>query len=459
MSYGVKMKKTKTLADWIRDPKFKDAVETVFPFGLTSPMIIANRTGLDKKRVAYLITKLQQLRVLHRLGSSRLVATRAGRPEFPYGFSPRSAQELRDLGYKNAAWLDLDGPLDMAHRFCMALVASQTEQAVRMEQVIPYAKGRNVRADLVVPDGAGQERIIEIEQALGSNHRSRAVTKLKSLGELFATNPLKLAREVMIVFNLTDKDLPKTLRVWQSALREVGEIPLAVHYSLLVDFYAAGNYVDWQDFPLLTPSEGKRGKVTPSEEPLEEVMEEYPRNEVPMADLVGLLPADRPIETDDEDPTRLFHLGALAYAIHQLDFGEGGCTSVYAEHPANSLGALREFLHHPSNRRLLFLLRGETRAFRKQSGVTMLRHASTRLAWSFLRYFGFGRGGPLILFVRVPEMGENTSEIQFELLFTPRVNDKRLVPPDPEDKSILALGWLLSALITYPKELGLAEEK
>ena len=455
------MKKTKTLADWIRDPKFKDAVETVFPFGLTSPMIIANRTGLDKKRVAYLITKLQQLRVLHRLGSSRLVATRAGRPEFPYGFSPRSAQELRDLGYKDAAWLDLDGPLDVAHRFCMALVASQTEQAVRMEQVIPYAKGRNVRADLVIPDGAGQERIIEIEQALGSNHRGRAITKLKALGELFASNPPKLAREVMLVFNLTDKDLPKTLRVWQSALRDAGEIPLAVHYSLLVDFYAAGNYVDWQDFPLLTPSEGRRSKVTPIEEPSDEVLDEDPRNEVPTEELVELIQADGPLEIEAvrEDSTRLFHLGALAYAIHQLDFGEGGRTSVYAAHPANSLGALREFLHHPSNRRLLFLLRGETRAFRKQSGVTMLRHASTRLAWSFLRYFGFGRGGPLILFVRVPEMGENTSEIQFELLFTPRVNDKRLVPPDPEDKSMLALGWLLSALITYPKELGLTEEK
>jgi hypothetical protein len=327
-----------------------------------------------------------------------------------------------------------------------------------MEQVIPYAPGRNVRADLVIPDGAGQERIIEIEQALGSNHRGRAITKLKSLGELFATNPPKLAREVMIVFNLTDKDLPKTLRVWQSALRDVGELPLVVHYSSLVDFYTAGNYVDWQDYPLLTPFDRKRSKVTPIEEPLDEIMDEDPRNEIPMEELVELIHADGSFETDGEDSMRLFHLGALAYAIHQLDFGEGGRTSVYAAHPANSLGALREFLHHPSNRRLLLLLRGEIRAFRKQSGVTMLRHASTRLAWSFLRYFGFGRGGPLILFVRVPEMGENTSEIQFELLFTPRVNDKRLVPPDPEDKSMLALGWLLSALIIYPEELGLAEE-
>jgi hypothetical protein len=45
-----------------------------------------------------------------------------------------------------------------------------------------------------------------------------------------------------------------------------------------------------------------------------------------------------------------------------------------------------------------------------------------------------------------------------EVLFTPRVNDKRLVPPDPEDKSMPALGWLLSTLIIHPKELGLAEE-
>jgi hypothetical protein len=371
------MRTRKTLAEWFSDdPNFKAAVETVLPFGLTSVSIIEARTGVDKRQAAYLVTKLQQLRVLHHLSAARIVFIRKGRPERPFGLSPRSAQELRDLGYKNAAWLDLDGPLDVAHRFCMALVASQTEQAVRMEQVIPYAKGRNVRADLVIPDGNGQERIIEIEQALGSNHRSRAVTKLRALGELFASNPPKLAREVMLVFNLTDKDLPRTLRVWQSALRDVGELPLAVHYSLLVDFYAAGNYVDWQDFPLLTPSDSKRSKVTAIEEPSEDVLDEDPRNEAPMEELVGQIELESPSRLNHESSMRLFHLGALAYAIHQLDFGEGGCTSVYAEHPANSLGALREFLHHPSNRRLLFLLRGETRAFRKQSGVTMLRHAS-----------------------------------------------------------------------------------
>jgi hypothetical protein len=377
MSYGVKMKTKRTWTDWANDdPNFKTAMETILPFGLTSASIIETKTGLDKRQAIYLVTKMQQLRVLHPMNTARIVVTRKGRPEKPYGLSPRSAQELRDLGYKDAAWLDLDGPLDVAHRFCMALVASQTEQAVRMEQVIPYAKGRNVRADLVVPDGAGQERIIEIEQALGSNHRSRAVTKLRALGELFASNPPKLAREVMLVFNLTDKDLPRTLRVWQSALRDVGELPLAVHYSLLVDFYAAGNYVDWQDFPLLTPSDSKRSKVTAIEEPSEDVLDEDPRNEAPMEELVGQIELESPSRLNHESSMRLFHLGALAYAIHQLDFGEGGCTSVYAEHPANSLGALREFLHHPSNRRLLFLLRGETRAFRKQSGVTMLRHAS-----------------------------------------------------------------------------------
>lgn len=48
--------------------------------------------------------------------------------------------------------------------------------------------------------------------------------------------------------------------------------------------------------------------------------------------------------------------------------------------------------------------------------------------------------------------------MHFELLFTPRVNDKRMVPPDPEDKSMPALGWLLSALLIHPNELGLGEE-
>jgi hypothetical protein len=432
-------------------------VETILPFGLTSASIIETKTGVDKRQAIYLVTKLQQLRVLHRLSTARMIVTRKGRPEQPYGLSPRSAQELRDLGYKDAAWLDLDGPLDVAHRFCMALIASQTEMPVSVEKVIPYAPGHNVRADLVIPDGAGQERIIEIEQAL--DDKRRAVTKLKSLGELFASNPPKLAREVMIVFNLTDKDLPKTLRVWQSALRDAGELPLAVHYSSLVDFYTTGNYVDWQDFPLLTPSDRKRSRREPEEADDEEVLDENPRNEVPMEELVELIHADGPFETDDEDPTRLYHLGALALAIYQPDFGEKGHTVLYGAYPSNSMKLLHEFLHHPSNRRLLFLLRGEMRAFRKQSGVTMLRHVSTRLAWSFLRYFGFGRGGPMILFVRVPEMGDNTSEVRFELHVDQILQNEHLTHPKIEEKSIKAISWLLSALITYPEELGLVDGK
>jgi hypothetical protein len=450
------MKTKKTVQDWLKDQNFKDAVESIFPFGLTSASIIEFRAGVDKRQAIYLVTKLQQLRVLHPLSTARVIATRQGRPELPYGLSPRAAQELRDLGYKDAAWLDLDGPLDVAHRFCMALAASQTDWPIAMEKVIPYAPGHNLRADLLITDPEGLSRILEIEQAL--DDKRRAISKLRALGELFATNPPKLAREVMLVFNLIDKDLPRTLRVWQTALRDVGEIPLAVHYSCLANFVYSASYAEWETFPRLTPSDRKRIRSDP-EAADEKLLGEPRRNEVPMAELVEQIQADIPIKLNDEASMRLYHFGALALAIHRLDFGENGNTSVYAEYPANSLSALSEFLHNPSQNCLLDLLQHEMKIFRKQNGVTMLRHASTRLAWNFLRYFGFGRGGPLILFVRVPEMGDNTSEIRFEVLFQSRSNDKRLVPPNPEDKCMQAISWLLSALITYPEELGLVKEK
>jgi hypothetical protein len=262
----------------------------------------------------------------------------------------------------------------------------------------------------------------------------------------------------MIVFNLTVASLPRTLKIWQYALRDVGELPLKVYYSTLAGFCDTPSFADWSSFERLAPSE-KRRRRSESEDALDEPIDENPRNEIPIEELIGRVHAYEPHERDDDDPMRLYHFGALAYAIHQFDFGEDGRTALYAAKPIDSLGCLRELLNEPSQSRLLDLLKREMRVFRKQNGVTMLRHASTRLAWAFLRYFGFDRGGPLTLFVRVPEMGENTSEIRFELLLIQKTNNDSLKPPAMQEKSMQAISWLLSALITYPEELGLVKEK
>ena len=448
----------KGLAERLANEKLLVALEAIPPFGVVSHRSVASVGGLTEKQVIYAFARLLKLGVIEQLQCAVVYASKNGRPEKPYALTALGARTLSEMGHKDIVRPNLDGPQDVAHRFCMALVGSQSDSPVQIEKVIPYAPDHFVRADVYVPLGDGNIRLLEIEQALDSNHKGRAAAKLSQYGELFATNPSGIIPEVMIVFNLPKPTLPRTLKVWQSALHDVGDLPLTVYYSTLTDFLATPSFADWSSFERLTPSEKqKRGQSKPKEA-VEEPLDENPHNEVPMAELVGLIQTDAPLETDDEDSMRLYHFGALAYAIHQLDFGEDGRTALYAAHPDNSLARLREFLHHPSQRRLLGVLRREMRIFRKQSGVTMLRHASTRLAWSCLRYFGFGRGGPLTLFVRVPEMGENTSEICFELLLTQKTNNDSLKPPEMQEKSMQAISWLLSALIIYPEELGLTKE-
>jgi hypothetical protein len=448
----------KGLAERLANEKLLAVLEAIPPFGVVSHRSVASVRGLTEKQVIYAFARLLKLGAIEQLQCAVVYATKNGRPEKPYALTALGARTLSEMGHKEVVRPVLDGPLDVAHRFCMALVGSQSDNPVQIEKVIPYAPDHYVRTDVYVPLGEESARLLEIEQALDSNHKSRATAKLRQYGELFATHPSGIIPEVMIVFNLPKPALLKTLKVWQSALQDVGELPLTVYYSTLSEFLSTPSFADWSSFERLTPSEKKRHARSEPAEADEELLDENPRNEVPMAELVGQIQVDIPIKLNDEAPMRLYHFGALALAIHQLDFGEDGQTALYAAHPVNSLGCLREFLHSSSQCHLLDLIKREMKIFRKQNGVTMLRHASTRLAWAFLHYFGFGRGGPLTLFVRVPEMGENTSEIRFELLLIQKTNNDSLKPPEMQEKSMQAISWLLSALIIYPEELGLTKE-
>ncbi|MBI1793374.1 MAG: hypothetical protein HYR70_04195 [Chloroflexi bacterium] len=451
------MGKHKSALEKLSNSNLLSALEAILPYGLTSRNVLKAACGMNEKQASYALVRLRLLGMIEQLQSASVYAVKNGRPEQPYALTPMGASALQEMGYKNAARLDLDGALDVSHRFCMALVGSQSAKPVQIEKVLPYAPGCNVRTDVYVPVGEGLARLVEIEQALDSNHKSRAVAKLKNYADLFATGPSGIVPEMMIVFNLPEASLPRTMKIWQSALRDAGDLPLTVYYSTLADFLAAPNFADWSGFERLTPSEKKRGRSEEAEKVFEEPLGKSLRNEIPMAELVGMIQTDAPLETDDEDAMRLYHLGALAYAVHQLDFGENGRTSMYAAHPVNSLGSLRQFLRHPNHLCLLELMKREMRVFNKQNGITMVRNAATRLAWSFLRYFGFGRGGPLTLYVRVPEMGDNISEIYFELRLIQTKNSS-LTVPQPLEKSMQAISWLLSALIIHSEELGLVDE-
>ena len=367
---------------------------------------------------------------------------------------------MKNMGFENAAPLNLDGLLDVAHRFCMALVAAQARNSGELEKVIPYAPGRSVRTDVYVETRDGV-RLIEIEQELSSNNRDRAVEKLKGYAELFATDASDLIPELLIIFNLPASNLKRTLNIWQLALRDAGDMSFPVYYSTLEGFMFAPEFVNWGkgNFSILTPSEKKR-RIAETPVIPGEIPGKHPVRTVSMIDMdtvASVITSRIHVAPNEEDTDRLYHLGHIAYLIHQLDFNqETGRTRNYAAFPANSLRALSDFLHHPMQRPLIEILKPDIQDFQKRIGITQQRLAASRLAWNFLEYFGFGSTSPLSLQIGIPEMGDsNVNEVSFKLLLT---GQHKLEKLEKIIEYLAAISWVMTVLLIYPDRLGLVDE-
>ena len=334
------MARKQKLIDKLKEEKFSSVINAILKYGLTSHKTFASLadSDLDEKKIAYVFTALQKLGLIQPIKSGAVYAG-PGRPEKPYALTHTGASTLKNMGFENAAPLNLDGLLDVAHRFCMALVAAQARNSGELEKVIPYAPGRSVRTDVYVETRDGV-RLIEIEQELSSNNRDRAVEKLKGYAELFATDASDLIPELLIIFNLPASNMKRTLNIWQLALRDAGDLSFPVYYSTLEGFMFAPEFVNWGkgNFSILTPSEKKRRIAEPPLIP-GEIPGKHPVRTVSMIDMdtvAGVITSRIHVAPNEEDTDRLYHLGHIAYLIHQLDFNqETGRTRNYAAFPSN----------------------------------------------------------------------------------------------------------------------------
>ena len=210
------------------------------------------------------------------------------------------------------------------------------------------------------------------------------------------------------------------------------------------------------ELPILTPSDEKPGEAA-EEEPLPALVEFTPD------DISNLLAETRDIARSipgrivypEQEEQRLTDFFAILREIHAGSFGQDGATKRYCLFPATSLERLAAFLRLRRNRTLLSRMRKGFKEVRKrQSGVTLYQDAISKFVWgTFLRQFGLGRGGPLTIYILVPEVGGKNTEIHFDI----HLNlDKDLGLNIPSE-SLAALDWVLSAFLIYPEELGLAE--
>jgi hypothetical protein len=299
---------------------------------------------------------------------------------------------------------------------------------------------------------------VEIEQVLESNHKSRAADKLRGINEAIAAHPNQLDEEALIVFNLTDEKLSRTLKVWRKALREAGNLACVIRYCTLRTFMQTP-YIDAiADLPILTPPDEKPDKAEGNESVPPLAMFTLEDTDDILAETIRVahsIPAQAFFPVQEQ--RRLLNFFAAMQAIFVGDFAERGGTTRLSLFPVTSLERLTAFLHLQKNRTLLtHMRRGFKEVRKRQSGVTLYQDAISKFIWgTFLRQFGLGRGGPLTIYIIVPEVGGLNTDIGFKVHWTHAdINAKAIVSEDDTK----ALEWVLSAFLLYPEELGLVDQ-
>jgi len=162
-----------------------------------------------------------------------------------------------------------------------------------------------------------------------------------------------------------------------------------------------------------------------------------------------------------ENRYQFFHMMKVIYDGSHYKDGPVERESAY---PATSIMLLYRFLHMHQNKQLLDELQvGYKKVlFSQRQALPFFRDNITRFYWDvFLRYFNFGRGGPLKLKIEVPSFGDSRSEIypvvtisDWEMLR----EEEGYVPTGEPDHAEIALTWVLEAMHLYAFDLGLVGE-
>lgn len=144
---------------------------------------------------------------------------------------------------------------------------------------------------------------------------------------------------------------------------------------------------------------------------------------------------------------------------------KGGPVERESAYPATSIMLLHRFLHMHQNKPLLDQLQAGYKKvlFSQRQALPFFRDNITRFYWDvFLRYFNFGRGGPLKVKIEVPSFGDSRSEIypvvtisDWEMLR----GEDGYVPNGEPTHAENALSWVLEAMHLYAFDLGLVREK
>lgn len=437
-----------------------DVLRTSQPYNLVSKTTAGMVTALSHMVVSRSLTRLVKMGLIREQKIAKI--EKNGRPEKVYRLTDDGVSWLRADGFEKATVLSMSDPIDLAHRYCQALVGTLTPIGthVEIEKIIPLEGGRNIRIDVAVPLSNGTMQFIEIEQKLERKNIARAVEKFTEMGELYNNGVFQryYSPEILFVFNLGAAALSKTLNVWREALASAFDnapTPFTPRYTTIDAFVYDPAFSNMERFPLI---EKRRSDVSQESVSPGSAIFDYRLAPSTRAIVNGLSSIqDEPVRLLSHNADQLIGFCEIAMMIYRKSMRRDSPTRKYSAFPHESVQALRNFLHLPQNAGLLQALKeGYNWIESRKSGLILYREAVTKLVWDVvLRYFGLGREGPLNVFVGIPDLAEKSSQITIDVILD-KSEELRLPWTSGEEPYEDAISWMLTALIMYPVDLGLA---
>ena len=419
-----------------------------------------------------------------------------GRPQTVYLLTEDGAAVLKAIHTDlNPPVSQINDDVELAHALMEVEVytlACEAKRGCSTEHVLSFGERQYVRADVLVESSDEVKIIFEMEQTARAGDVVRIHGKLDQYVAFFQSEKHKdVSRDVRILFNLASND-SMTIKRWGMILEDLtkqyGDLPFHLYWLPVLDFLQKPRLNDVDGYLKLEAASTKEFLPEPNSQGQTLAVSGGNNKSNAMTSQNDLTPPF----LNEHEPTDLHSLSLILHAlslqtqsqyatkawpyknrasffdlmrtIYLVSHYRGGPVFKDATMPVHSLVLLYRYLNMHQNSALLQLMLKARDELRKSQnrGINLYRDAYSRMCWEFLRYHGFGRHGPLNVFVRVPPLSGDDSEMFVEV----KIRDQELVIG--EDGIYLmndleyaesALSWVLSAFWIYGEELGLTGKK
>jgi hypothetical protein len=393
-----------------------------------------------------------------------------GRPYAAFVLTEEGARLLADESRKAPK---LEDPVEAAHALMEMQVfisANQQGRKTELEKVLPFSGLRNIRADVLYAD----KILFEMEQQARLNDVPRISDKLERLC-LFFNSPTGsgIDHQVRILFALAGND-GKTIPIWQQVLgalkKKNGTLPFELYWKEIGAFMQNTEWEGVNSFQPLEPAVMFQPELPSAKETSVSQVAAIPnftrRMPSDMSELnmvMGIMESEIG-KLEGEVKENRYQFFQMMEVIYDGSHYKGGPVDRESAYPATSIMLLYRFLHMHQNKQLFDQLQAGYKKvlISQRQALPFFRDNITRFYWDvFLRYFNFGRGGPLRVKIEVPSFGDSRSEIypvvtisDWEMLR----GEEGYVPSGEPAHAENALTWVLEAMHLYAFDLGLVRE-